>query len=271
MKKLVDIEARGRVRKASLVPVTIAVSALTEFGRTDATSAMLKALNKLPKKWQLEIEQDANAANMEEDLAITAELEEMEEDCDEHAEISIGHELLSDFQPYASIDEDDQKVTKLQTISSTLKQELIDWKAYRTATINRFRSGSKVTEVSHEGEVATLLRFLGYVHTIKEVQHPTLKVLRNHDICQVVQDYTQWLEAKQLKWSSVTNYLAAIITAAAFANLENETPPPLDQLANMRRQTEKLAREQTLYRKKGDNWIGMHLPFCLTDTLLSPD
>ena len=100
----------------------------------------------------------------------------MEEDCDEHAEISIGHELIADFQPYASIDEDDQKVTKLQTISSTLKQELIDWKAYRTATINRFRSGSKVTEVSHEGEVATLLRFLGYVHTIKEVQHPTLKL-----------------------------------------------------------------------------------------------
>ena len=38
-------------------------------------------------------------------------------------------------------------------------------------------------------------------------------------------------------------------------NLENETPPPLDQLANMRRQTEKLAREQTLYRKQGDDWI----------------
>ena len=26
-------------------------------------------------------------------------------------------------------------------------------------------------------------------------------------------------------------------------------------MANMRRQTEKLAREQTLYLKKGDNWI----------------
>lgn len=37
--------------------------------------------------------------------------------------------------------------------------------------------------------------------------------------------------------------------------MDNETPPQLDQLANMRRQTEKLAREQTLYRKKSDLWI----------------
>ena len=37
--------------------------------------------------------------------------------------------------------------------------------------------------------------------------------------------------------------------------MDNESPPQLDQLANMRRQTEKLAREQTLYRKKSDLWI----------------
>ena len=40
MKQLVDAEARGRVRRASLVPLTVAVAALTEFGRTDATTAL---------------------------------------------------------------------------------------------------------------------------------------------------------------------------------------------------------------------------------------
>ena len=55
MKRLVDAEAKGRVRKASLVPVTVCCAALTEFGRTDATSALLKAMNKLPKKWQLNL------------------------------------------------------------------------------------------------------------------------------------------------------------------------------------------------------------------------
>ena len=38
MRPLVEAEARNRIRKVSLVPITVAVSALTEFGRNDATS-----------------------------------------------------------------------------------------------------------------------------------------------------------------------------------------------------------------------------------------
>ena len=46
MRPLVDIESRNRIRKVTVVPLTIAVSAITEFGRTDATSAILRACNK---------------------------------------------------------------------------------------------------------------------------------------------------------------------------------------------------------------------------------
>ena len=179
----------------------------------------------------------------------------MEEENDEHAEVTIGHELISDFTAFATIEEDDLKVQKLQSLSATLVKELAEWKAFRTSTINRFRSGSKVELISHEGEVATLLRFFGWLQTVKEVREPSMKVLRHHDICSVVEEYARFLEEKQLKWSSITNYLTAIISAATFANVENETPPPLDQLANLRRQAEKEARVQTLYRRKSDNWI----------------
>ena len=156
------------------------------------------------------------------------QLEEIEDD--EHSEVTIGHELLSDFTAFATIEEDDQKVQKLQSLSATLAKELAEWKAFRTSTINRFRSGSKVELISHEGEVATLLRFFGWLHSAKEVREPSMKVLRHHDICQVVEDYARFLEEKQLRWSSVTNYLTALISAATFANVENETPPALDQL-----------------------------------------
>jgi len=47
MRPLVDVESRNRLRKVSVVPLTIAVSALTEFGRTDCTSAILRACNKV--------------------------------------------------------------------------------------------------------------------------------------------------------------------------------------------------------------------------------
>ena len=78
-----DIESRMKVRKCSIIPLTIACSALAELGRSDATSAILRAVNKvcppcrsclaralltlvvspcaqMPKKWLLEIEQEAN-------------------------------------------------------------------------------------------------------------------------------------------------------------------------------------------------------------------
>ena len=102
MKTLVDPESRGRIRKASVVPITPCCSALSEFGRNDATTAMMRALNKLPKKWQLEIEQEANRANLETDLVLDAQLEEMDADgCDEHAEVTILHELIVDL--YAAL------------------------------------------------------------------------------------------------------------------------------------------------------------------------
>ena len=101
-----------------------------------------------------------------------------------------------------------------------------------------------------------MLRFFGYLHAVCEMREPTMKrVFCDHGVGAVVEKYAQWLEAKQLKWSSVANYLAALVSAATFATVEMENPPPLDQLANLRRQAEKMAREETLYRKKAANWI----------------
>ena len=68
----------------------------------------MKALNKMPKKWQLEIEQEANqeAYGPHYDPAIDDALAEMDEEgCDEHAEVTILHELVADFEPYAEIEE----------------------------------------------------------------------------------------------------------------------------------------------------------------------
>ena len=49
MKPMLPPESRNRIRKASVCPVTVVASALTEFGRNDATSAILTSLNKVKK------------------------------------------------------------------------------------------------------------------------------------------------------------------------------------------------------------------------------
>ena len=47
MRPMVEPEDRNRIRKVSVLPITVAASALTEFGRCDATSALLTAMNKV--------------------------------------------------------------------------------------------------------------------------------------------------------------------------------------------------------------------------------
>ena len=83
MKPMLPPESRNRIRKASVCPVTVVASALTEFGRNDATSAVLTALNKLPKKWRLEIEQEANEQAGEVDYVLEEDLAKLDEECDE--------------------------------------------------------------------------------------------------------------------------------------------------------------------------------------------
>ena len=63
------------------------------------------ALNKLPKKWRLEIQQETDEANGEVDFVLQEELEELNEECDEHAEYTLSHELIYDFEPFAEISE----------------------------------------------------------------------------------------------------------------------------------------------------------------------
>ena len=127
----------------------------------------------------------------------------MEEDCDEHAGFTLRHELVADFVPFAEISEDNEKVSTLTAISSTLRQELIGWKAFRTSTINRFRVGARVVDVTHEGEVASLLRFFNYCHAVHNIGQPSMKLLRANTIGATVEAYVKWLEEKQLMWSSV--------------------------------------------------------------------
>ena len=60
-----DVEARPRVRQASLVPLAAAVSALTAHGHTEKTSAILRELKSLPRSWRLQEEKEKLEKNNE--------------------------------------------------------------------------------------------------------------------------------------------------------------------------------------------------------------
>ena len=57
-----DIEARARVKRCSIVPVSVVVAACSAMGRTPATVALLQALQQVPRVWELALEQVALAS-----------------------------------------------------------------------------------------------------------------------------------------------------------------------------------------------------------------
>ena len=54
MRSILDFEAARACRKAAICPIHILAAALTEYGRNDCTSAILTAVNKMPKRWRME-------------------------------------------------------------------------------------------------------------------------------------------------------------------------------------------------------------------------
>ena len=167
-----------------------------------------------------------------------------------------------DFEPYAEIEADNAKCPSLHPISARLAKELQEYYAFRTATLNRLRTGTKVVDITFEHEKQTLLRFLGWCKTIHSIAEPTMAVLQSTDIGKTVEAYTQWLETRQLAWSSITNYLSGLINAARYACCELEEVPDLSQLSNLRSQTEKMAKEANLYKRKSENWCALRARNC---------
>ena len=63
MRMLVDAEAKGHVRKVSLIPLAVAIPTLENFENTEATTAVLNVLKSLPMLDEL------TEANKEDDPA----------------------------------------------------------------------------------------------------------------------------------------------------------------------------------------------------------
>eukprot|EP00966_Prymnesium_polylepis_P306529 7083167-Prymnesium_polylepis.4 len=100
---LAPVEGRARVKRASLIPLSIAVAAVQAHGRTPSTSALLKGLGETPLLWSKWEEQEANRKEYECDLVLDDEIREMEGECDVHMAVEL--ESMVSFQKVA-VDEE---------------------------------------------------------------------------------------------------------------------------------------------------------------------
>lgn len=290
MRMLVDAEAKGRVRKVGLVPVSAAIAALTSFGRTDATTAILNALKSLPKRWAIEIQQEVNELNDEYNSDLEVELKQldknpesiadMEDEGMEKEEIDLATELLLTPLPQETKEEAAKcQNMALSPIPKALDEEFKTFAQYRGAEFCRHRASSQVVSTTIEGDKSNALRFLGFVCREYE-QRPTLKLFASARISEWAEAWVTKLRELGLKASTLSVYINGVLSMSHYAVTLVDHPelcpveelvvrlaalqrPPFPQRLtrcsvcsqNLRRQAESISKNERLFETSSKTWI----------------
>jgi hypothetical protein len=265
---LVDAEAKGRVRKVGLVPVSAAIAALTSFGRTDATTAILNALKSLPKRWAIEIQKEVNELNDEYNSDLEVELKQldknpesiadMEDEGMEKEEIDLATELLLTPLPHAESKEEVAKCQNmaLSPVPKALDDEFKAFEQYRGAEFCRHRASSQVVSTTIEGDRSNALRWLGFVCREYE-QRPTLKLFASARVSEWTEAWVTKLRELGLKASTLSVYINGVLSMAHYAVTLVEHPQlcPAEELVNLRRQAESISKNERLFETRSKTWI----------------
>ncbi|MDC0525419.1 hypothetical protein OAO87_00375 [bacterium] len=251
---LAEPEARAKVKKASLVPLSVAVAAVQAFGRCAATTALLKAIGEQPKLWAMKDEQEAHRANLEVDLLLDDAIAEEEGEADVHMAIE-----LETMPAFPSVAEDDAAVEQSWTLSpvpKALERELTQYASYRSSPLNKDRVGGEIMPVTIQGDAASARRFLGFLKATKGIK-PELAVFASSDLGALVQDYLNACRAKSVRWCSIANYVNGLLSVTRYAH-SLTTEPSLEteeELINLRSQAESQAKVERLYTPRHKEWL----------------
>jgi hypothetical protein len=250
---LAPVEGRARVKRASLIPLSIAVASIQAHGRTPSTIALLKALGETPLLWSKLEEQEANRKEYEIDLVLDDEIREMEGECDVHMSVEL--ESMVSFQKVA-VDEEKAESWTLKSIPISLERELASYKAYRSAPLNRHRDGGEIMEITIAGDRSCALRLLGFLQTTKGVR-PALSVFGDADMGAFAEAYMNACKEKGLRWSSLANYVNSFVSLTRYVHSTMDEPPSetLDELIRLRSQAESQAKVERLFTPRDKNWI----------------
>jgi len=119
--------------------------------------------------------------------------------------------------------------------------------------------------VTVEGNVASLLRFLGWANRHCAVSgSPDMRIFKLQGCRDLLDEYVSWLvRDRQISYGSIANYVNSLMNAMAFVadQLMNdeEVPPHMEELFsaafNLRSQSEAQAREDRMYRPRSEQYM----------------
>ena len=251
---LAPVEARARVKRASLVPVSVAVAAVQAYGRCMASTCLLKALGEQPRLWAMKDEQDVHRQNYERDFLLDERIGELEAEADVHLAVEL--ETMSAFPSVAEDDVALEQSWTLSPVPKALERELAQYASYRSSPLNKDRVGGEIMPITIQGDAASARRFLGYLKATKGMK-PALSVFAGSDLGSLVESYLTACRAKSVRWSSIANYVNSLLSVCRYAH-SLIPEPPLDteeELINLRSQAESQAKVERLFAPRDKNWI----------------
>ena len=188
------------------------------------------------------------------------------EDCDELYGVALSSELSTEFVPFVEVEQDEttSRGYSLKKPSKALQRDLDEYRARRTATLNRFRKGRAVEQTTCDGDVANGLRFLGWFKDHRDASQDeapiplTLRAVFSHArLGEWAEQYLEFLQGRGLQWSSMANYVTGVINILSFAIAddgyvltEERGQTVMEQVLNLRRQCDANATVQKMYRRR---------------------
>jgi len=176
---------------------------------------------------------------------------------------------------YVEFEENDADVAqartyKLSVISKPLAAEISAFKARRTRVICRHRYGCAIQSTTVESDVGTLLRFLGWMRSRRDRSDDkgdppalTMKaVVGSCEFGRYVEEYAEWLQARDVKFSSIANYTNSLVSLLTYVMGDEDYEVTgesgftiYEQLCNIRRQAHSAASIDRMYRRRDPNWL----------------
>ena len=254
---VLDPCSANKINSTAILPVTAAAAIIRGFGRSDASMEWLRVFGQnVPQAWELQQQQEDDAAAGEVDLLLQDQL-------DEHgfeAEDFTIAEELTQVNVFVSTAGDEQK---LQTYSlnptQSLRSQLASYVDHRTATFSARRSGGSVAASTAESDTESMLRFLGWAFRYGNLADGTsldITLLARADLGTLAQRFCDWLvDTQGVRFTTVCNYLSSLVSMTNFVYRElnvddavlNQDPNPIEQLVNLRDQAHAKVKEQNLY------------------------
>ena len=184
--------------------------------------------------------------------------------------VAIQDELL-DYEAFDGTDADEEKLTSHNYAlterqqSAKLKRQLEAFKAYRTATLNSARTGSRVQEVTVAGNTSCLLRFLGWAAAHGGITESLdFEIFKRDCGRKLIDDYTEWLQReRQISFSSISNYINGLMQCMLYVSSEMMGPEPVTAemeatyaaAFNLRTQAQSAAMEDLRWKERHPQWL----------------